>query len=81
MNPTDTRPAPVTSDAPELLPLVRGEDGHVLTLRVEAEVRLPKIPASERQRLVERARDIAEQAVSREFRHWETTMRASAALR
>ncbi|NBR91251.1 MAG: hypothetical protein EBS68_15330 [Rhodobacteraceae bacterium] len=88
MNPT----SPDTSDSSALRPVAKEAEpiptngasaaeagsGSPLTLSLKLTVNLPVIPAEQRDRIAQRAREIMEQAATREFRHWETRSITSA---
>jgi hypothetical protein len=85
---TDKQTKPTdTSDSPLLRPVAKeganaeasagkgaakAEPNSPLRLGFELIVQLPHVPASERERIARKARETMEQAVTREFRHWET---------
>lgn len=85
--------SPDTSDSAALRPLAKEAEslstsgaraaeagsGSPLTLSLKLTVNLPAIPADQRDRIAQRAREIMEQAATREFRHWETRAVTAAA--
>lgn len=90
---TKLKQSPDTSDSSALRPLakeaesiptngasaVEAGSGSPLTLSLKLTVNLPAIPADQRDRIARRAREIMEQAVTREFRHWDTRAVTAAA--